>query len=131
MNKRVYSYAYDETSDPAMPVVEVGLSLLQQTEAETHLTALIDSGSDVTLMPLDALESLGAKPIDKVRIRGILGYSQQASLYLICLYIGPHRLPGIQVAALTAPDDCLVGRNVLNRLEITLNGPANVTEITA
>ena len=70
MNRRVFTYTYNQQFNPAMPVVEVGLSLLQQGTPTTNIVALVDSGSDITLVPLDVLESIGAKPIDKARIRG-------------------------------------------------------------
>jgi len=129
MNRRSYSFPYREDTDPATPVLEIGISLLQQQEATAQLTAFIDSGADITLLPLETLEAIGAKPIDKVRIRGILGFSQPTNLYLLCLYIWSHLLPAIQVAAIHSHADCLLGRNVLNRLEIILNGPAAMTEI--
>ena len=66
------------------------------------VSAMIDSGSDSSMLPLSILEKIGAKPIDTVRVRGILGQSFPLDLYLVTFYIGPHRLPTVEVTGDTA-----------------------------
>lgn len=129
MNRRVYFYTYSNRFDPSMPVVEVGISLLRQSHPTITVPALIDSGSDASMLPLSVLEGIGAKPIDTVRVRGILGQSFPLDLYSVRLYIGPHRLSSVEIAGAPSEEECLLGRNVLNRLEIVLNGPASTTGI--
>lgn len=129
MNRRVYTYTYSTLFSPSMPVIDVGISLTRQSNAKVTVSALIDSGSDSSMLPLSVLEKIGSKPIDTVRVRGILGQSFSLDLYLVTFYIGPHRLPAIEVTGATTDEEGILGRNVLNHLEILLNGPANSTEI--
>jgi len=129
MNKRVYTYTYSEEYDPPMPVIEVGVSLPKQNAAEVTTLALLDSGSDGTLISIDLLESIGAKPVGPARVHGLWGGSQAATMYLVKLYIGPHQLYAIRVAGVAVNDECLIGRNVLNQLVVILNGHAGVVEI--
>jgi hypothetical protein len=51
-------------------------------------------------------------------------------MYLVHLRIGSIDLPGVRVVGQPKDAEIILGRNVLNRLSITLNGPAEVTEIS-
>lgn len=129
MRKRVYSYPYSDVYDPAMPIVEVGVSLPKRSVADIAVPALLDSGSDGTLIPIDQLELIGAKPVGPARVHGLWGGSRMANMYLVKLYIGPHQLFAVRVAGVEVGDECILGRNVLNHLVITLNGHASTVEI--
>lgn len=129
MSKRAYSFDYNPEYDPPMPIIEMGVSLPKRSHAELAVSALLDSGSDGTLLPIDLLESIGAKPIGPARVHGLWGGSRSANMCLVKLYIGPHQLFAVRVAGVRAEDECIVGRNVLNYLVVTLNGHAGVVEI--
>ncbi|MDM8520524.1 aspartyl protease family protein [Anaerolineales bacterium HSG6] len=129
MSKRIYTYPYDQTYQPAMPMVEVGVQLPENSTVEVELTLLIDSGSDGTLVPIDILEEIGSRYVDQVRIRSILGDTELADRYLVNLRVGSHLIRAVRVVAINAHDEPILGRNVLNQLSITLNGLAGVTEI--
>lgn len=131
MSKRTYTYDYSDAYDPPMPIMAVGVSLPKRSSAELTVSALLDSGSDGTLLPIDLLESIGAKPVGPARVHGLWGGSRSANMYLVKLYIGPHQLFAVRVAGVRAEDECIIGRNVLNHLVITLNGHAGVVEIPA
>lgn len=81
-----------------MPVIEIGVSLPKRSAAEITTPALLDSGSDGTLIPIDLLESIGAKPVGPARVHGLWGGSRSANMYLVKLYIGPHQLFAVRVA---------------------------------
>ena len=130
MNKRIYTYNYSNDYEPAMPVMEVGISLPKRDTAEITVSALLDSGSDGTLLPVDVLESIGAKPVGPARVHGLWGGSRSANMYLVKLYLGPQQLFAIRVAGVRTEDESIIGRNALNHLVITLNGRAGVVEIT-
>lgn len=129
MPNQVYTFAYSNDYTPAMPIVEVGISLPKRSQADVTIAALLDSGSDGTMLPVDLLDQIGAKPVGQGQIRGILGYSRPIELYLIKLYIGSHQLHAIRVIGIETTEEPIVGCNVLNHLVVTLNGLAGVTEI--
>lgn len=56
----VYTYNYETTHDPAIPMVEVRIGAVS-TPPTLILTALIDSGSDGTIIPLNELKRIGAR----------------------------------------------------------------------
>ena len=125
------TYSYDTTYRPPMPVVDVqfqspGRTLLMQT-----FSALLDSGADGTLIPLDVLEASGARCVGEARLRGITGVGIMADVYLLNIRVGPHWVRGIRVVAVPLHAEIILGRNVLNHLVITLNGLAGVTELPA
>ncbi|NBD36615.1 MAG: hypothetical protein GVY30_11540 [Chloroflexi bacterium] len=107
-----------------MPVVDVTVTTPGQQHASMTITALVDSGADGSLIPITILEQVGARYVDKARMRGVLGHSQMVDIYLATLQIGEnwvHRVEG---------KEAVLGRNVLNHLVITLDGLAEVTEIS-
>lgn len=61
----------------------------------------------------------------------LLGYRREADMYLVNLIIGPHHIYAIQATVLDNSDEAVIGRDVLSHLEVTLNGPASMTEIRA
>ena len=95
-----------------------------------RLTALIDSGADATMLPIQVLRAVGAKHVETRYIRGVTGAGQLAETYLAVIQIGPHSVPTTKAIALTRAEDVILGRDVLNHLVVTLNGPAEVVEIT-
>jgi len=50
-------------------------------------------------------------------------------LYLITVHIGGQHVHAVRAAALPVSEEAILGRNVLNQLNITLNGAAGVTEV--
>ena len=124
------SYHYDTSFNPAMPVVTVRLRSLYLDSPELQLTALIDSGSDGTMVPLSVLTQMNARQVGQGAIRGVTGHRQSVALYEILVQIGPFDLGKFQVVGLEDEGDLILGRDVLNQLIITLNGLAHVVEIS-
>ena len=52
-------------------------------------------------------------------------------MYLATLHIGSHVLNAVRVVAVHEGSEAILGRNVLQFLVVTLNGPAAATEIVA
>ena len=65
MPKIISIHAYNgQDYDPPMPVLALGLSRAGRTEAAVTIEAIVDSGSDGTLIPLHLLEAAGAQYVD-------------------------------------------------------------------
>ena len=129
MTDKVYSYNYSRAYLPEMPVVEVELSTPGHDEPAITAMALVDSGSDGTMLPVQALTTIGARYVGQARIRSVLGDSQLINLYLVSLRIADHHLNAVQVIANSETEELILGRDVLNQLVVTLNGLASTTEI--
>lgn len=125
----VYSFSYDRGYDPAMPVVEVRLLSPHSQASFGPITAVIDSGADGTMIPENYLDEIGALSVGTAVMSGIWGHKQRVNLYIITLQIGAMSLHGIHAAGVPEGADFILGRNTINQLEITLNGPAHTVQI--
>ena len=116
---------YDITYDPPMPVCDI---TLQSAEgARVTLVALIDTGADATLIPAPHLRGIGARRVFEVGLRSQWGERRVVYLYLVDVHISGVTLPGVYVVGDEKGDEVILGRDVLNRLRITLDGPALLT----
>ena len=94
------------------------------------LTALLDTGADATIVPLRHIQPLGTQIEDQRYLRGPWGERRAVYTYLLDVEVAGLRLPSIEVVADDTGDEVIVGRDVLNRLRITLDGPAGALDIT-
>lgn len=125
----MYTYDYDFSFSPSMPVVQVEASNIEQNIAPILLPAMIDSGSDGSMMPLAQLRAIQAHRTGQVMMRTITGVRSVVDLYEVSLRIGSHSFSYVRVAADKHNEMMVLGRDILNHLVITLNGLASATEI--
>ncbi len=123
------TYSYSEDYDPPMPVVDVTLVSPHSGKVVGPEVALVDSGADGTLVPVDLLEQIGAISIASARLRWLWGESQLVNIYIVQLKIGSYVLPKARVAGVPSDIDFILGRDVLNQMVFTFNGPARAIEI--
>ena len=81
------------------------------------------------MLPSDVLRSAGGRLLEKGRMRGVTGESEIVNLYSIAIHIAGITVHGIRAAAMKKNKEAILGRDVLNQLELTLNGPAQETWI--
>jgi predicted aspartyl protease len=111
-------------------VLEIRLALPGESFAVGPLTALLDTGADATVVPLRHIRPLGAELSDRRYLRGLWGNRRAVERYLLDVEVAGLRLPSIEVVADDTDEEIIVGRDVLNRLRITLDGPAGTLEVT-
>ena len=127
----VLTYYYDTTyPGPAFPVVEVAVHHIGKTSRTVELRALVDSGADATMIPLRELNYLAARKVDSRYARGIAGVSYPVDIYEVELQIGSYHIPKVYAVADGQNREMIIGRDVLNQFVVTLNGLANVVEIS-
>ncbi len=124
MNK----FPYDTTYNPALPVCDVTLTA-KPTGQQVKLTAIVDTGADATIIPIQYLQQIGARRAIEVGLRSQWGERRAVFLYLVDLQISEITLPGIYVVGDELGAEAVLGRNVLNRLQILLDGPAEWTQL--
>ncbi|MEM7110950.1 MAG: hypothetical protein AAF614_00855 [Chloroflexota bacterium] len=125
---KLYSYLYNTIFHPAAPFVEISLSDYAEQQQPLTLIAQIDSGSDATAIPMQTLRHVNARFEETRVMRGISGIAQRVDMYLVAI-----RLAGVTfyptVMAINGAE-AIIGRDILNDLIVTLNGPASTTEIS-
>lgn len=127
----VYTYEYDTVyHGPAMPVVEIEVGAADADQSNVLLRALVDSGADATMIPVRYLQQLGAKVVDRRRLRSSTDVSYPVDIYAVALTVGPFTQATLEVIGNRQSDDIIVGRDVLNHMIVTLNGLAHVVQLS-
>ena len=121
------STPYDSTSQPPFPVLVVVLRSEDGTVGP--LVALLDSGADATVVPSHLLEEIAALEGEQATLRGHFGDTHLVQTYLANIEVDGHVLPGVYVVGDDEGDEIILGRDVLNKLPLFLDGPQQQTEI--
>ena len=121
------STPYRSDYEPPFPVLTIFLR--DEDEQLGPFPALLDSGADTTLIPTRPLEQVGAAESEQVRIRSHFGEYQEAQLYLVSIQINGLFLPGLYVVGDDVGNEIILGRNILNKLPLFLDGPKGQTEV--
>jgi predicted aspartyl protease len=111
------------------------LSSPGESASATEFHALIDTGSDFTLVPLRYLLAINAPETHPAFVRGLFSQQQLVTLYLVDIHTSIGVLSGYEVIGIGEMDDgiadeeIILGRNVLNRLYLFFNGPNAETHL--
>lgn len=114
------------------PIVTVDLidEFTQLTIA--NLTALVDTGADGTLVPYKTLHDAGFRPNRQRRGFHTARAEQAPEMvvgYSVLLRVGDFEMSDVDVFASRTISKMLLGRNVLNRMVLTYDGPQKLLEI--
>lgn len=122
-------YPYDTSYYPAFPAVTVILHNLENERHTVSLPALLDSGADGTLVPLQYLEEILAPVITETRIRSHWGEWRHVEQFLVEIEIDKLRLSNVLVVGDEVGDEIVLGRDVINKLRILLDGPQRMVDV--
>ena len=122
-------FTCDKRYSPPAPSVEIQIGLPGEELARSVLTAFVDTGADTTIIPLSHIERLNAQVDSQRHIRSQWGEHRQVYLYLVNIVVAGIRLSAVEVVADEMGAEIIVGRNVLNKLVISLDGPKRIIEI--
>jgi predicted aspartyl protease len=118
-----------ETTYTPIPALLVGLRAPDSGRSQSLLPAIVDTGADMTLVPLSMLEQISAPELDEVRLRRHWGETTTATTYLIDMELGADILPGVEVVGDLYGETVLLGRNVINKLLLLIDGPGLSTDL--
>jgi hypothetical protein len=115
--------AYDDHFAPAAPVARVSLRHPDSGANIADVPMLIDSGADATLLPESAIASLGlagtGEKYGLVAFDGTINESE--AVHAVLVFLGrTFRGRFLPVES----EIGIIGRNVLNRVRLLLDGPA-------
>lgn len=120
-------FPYEESFYPPFPALPI---VIQNSEMGTQTAvsiALLDSGADGTMVPLPYLRDIQAPVLQESRIRSHWGEWRTVSMFLVDIKIGDLTLAGVFVVGDESGNDIVLGRNVLNKIRLELDGPASKT----
>jgi len=123
-------YNYNRQVVPPAPFVHVTISRPNDsTVSAADLPAQLDTGADFSVIPSSLVERLQLVQLDQAPVAGFGGHVTLAPTYLIGLSVRPFDAFVVRVIADRDEPFVLLGRDVLNRFEIVLEGPKLVVEI--
>ena len=124
------AYQYSHTYYPPAPVLEVNFVTIAEMRRTSTLSALVDTGADGTIVPIEYLENIRAPFVGEMFIRTQWGDAHPVSLYKVDIQIGDITLPGIDVVGDELSNEVIIGRDILNRLRVLLDGPQKMIEVS-
>lgn len=116
-----YPYRYPAGGGPPAPIMD---AIFSSRGRHRTIAAFVDTGADVTQIPLALAEELGLQRIsDDALLRGVTDEEVEVSVFVANLQLGALHFPYIEVVAPNT-DDVLIGRNILAQLIATFDGPS-------
>ena len=112
---------YDRSIDPPAPFVEVSI-LHPTTGQQDTLPAKLDTGADISGIPIQVVDKLGLVAARSIPIEGYDNVRVQLPTYIIALEVAGARFRRLEVVPLPEKH-VLLGRDVLNHFYTHLNSP--------
>jgi hypothetical protein len=82
------------------------------------------------MIPARHLHRIRARFVDKRRLRDSANLSYFVDIHHVAIRIGPFYHARLEVVANRQSNDVILGRDVLNHMIVTLNGLAQVVELS-
>jgi len=112
-----------------MPALEIQLGYPGEALTLGPMMAIVDTGADGTLVPQTLIDEIGAPFVDDVRVGSHWGEWRSMQLFTVDIGIGELRLLTVEVVGDDQSTETVLGRNVLNRLRLLLDGPSDQVEV--
>lgn len=112
---------YDRSFDPPAPLAEIALRNIETGERIKIISVLLDTGADISLLPLSAIKKLRIKTSgEKVKLIGFDERVNVSDVYALQVIFLGKRLTGEYCVI----DDeiGILGRDVLNQFSLIFDG---------
>jgi predicted aspartyl protease len=123
-------YAYNRQVTPPPPFVHVTVACPQTRRDWADLPAQMDTACDRTVVPLHVVERLGLLPVAELPALVAGGREVQMSIFLVRIALRSMAPITAEVFAHVEEPFILLGRDILNRYRIVLDGPNLSLEIS-
>jgi hypothetical protein len=122
-------YRYATEAKPPAPFVNVTIRCPTTGRCTEPLPALLDTGSDCTVLPSSAVSTLDLVQVGLLECQGFYGELAELPVFLVA--VSMHDLRPVEVRAVLGEREryVLLGRDVLNNHRTVLDGPQLALEI--
>lgn len=116
------TFAYLSSYDPPLPIIELAIAN-PNNQAVTTEVFIFDSGSDMTCIKGNVFDLLKLEYFGYATLAGKTGEEDeyQTAIVRIETPFGVHELTEVVIDSNT--DENLLGRDVINKWKVTLDGP--------
>jgi hypothetical protein len=115
-------WPYDQSVHPPAPFFDVVLRHPANPQVTQRLPAKVDTGADISAVPLSIVNEFNLSRASTIPVEGYDGQLSTAPTCAIGLHIADMDFGHLEVISI--PETyVLLGRDVLNRFYIRLNGP--------
>lgn len=122
-------FSFSQDFYPPAPSVSIRIALPEERPFPDVFTALLDTGSDGTIFPLQVLQVLDPPLLYTTKVRGISGPKRELPVFQIDILFDQLRISNNFVIGDDQGEDILIGRNLLNKLVFLLDGPNAQTDL--
>ena len=117
-------YLYNQQVTPPPPFVHVTIGSPITENVLPDFPAQIDTAADTTVIPQQLVDALDLDPLEEKPIMGFGGHIVNVSPFLVRLGVRGSEAFAVRVLASEGEPFVLLGRDVLNRYRLVLDGPA-------
>jgi aspartyl protease len=122
------TFPYESAEDPPAPYVDLQISPPRREHLRVEFRGKLDSGAGLTVIPDSLARLWHLRQRDRVFVRAFDGSLSMRPLYRVDLTIGTRHFGRVPVT-MSRRTNVLIGRDLLNQLTITLDGPDLRVEI--
>lgn len=117
---------YDESYEPPAPIAKIALREIETSKRLKDVQMLLDTGADISLLPISSVKNLGIIPLqnESYRLEGFDGSHIFSEVYYLQIIFLGKRFTGKFCVIDT--EIGILGRDVLNRVSILFDG-SNLT----
>ena len=115
------AYRYNRREEPPAPFLDILVSASESSEP-VALSAQLDTGADTTHIPISLLRELEIAASDTGLIRGVSGPATAQEIFKVFISIEQGIPEQYEVFSWNWPY-ALLGRDILNKYHLTLDGP--------
>lgn len=123
------SQRYDTNYEPPIPILAVSFSRLGEDDWLGPFEAVVDSGADATILPSFLVKRLKPASLAQGVLRSQWGDAHPITVYMIDAKVEGRVLPGVVVVADPDAQEIILGRTVINKLPVFLDGPTQYTTV--
>lgn len=124
-------HPYNTGYFPPIPAMSVRLHNEHTNLTAEMVEAILDTASDVVIVPSELLIAIHAIAEGTGNLRSPLGGSQQVKIYFVDMEIDDVNFPGVWVVGDETSNEVVLGRSILNRMKLLLDGLKQQTEMVA
>ncbi len=120
---------YDTSYDPPAAVLDITIvNPFLKGHPRIGGRAVIDSGAFKSVIPQTLASQIGLLPVTEITTKGYDGREQKKPASIVNIVLDGHVFEYVEVLLINR-NTALIGRDILNQLKLTLDGPKLEFEI--